>query len=103
MERLNYVQYFPIVIFCEPDSRQGIKAMRQWLAPDSKKSSRRLYVQAAKMQKYCSHLFTATISLAGGSNNWYQTLKEIIQIQQARPVWTTEEQVGEHNPSGVRF
>ncbi|KAG8126957.1 hypothetical protein E2320_022252 [Naja naja] len=75
------------------DSRQGIKAMRQWLVPDSKKSSRRLYAQATKMQKYCSHLFTATISLAGGSNNWYQTLKEIIQIQQARPVWMTEEQV----------
>ncbi|ETE61121.1 Tight junction protein ZO-3, partial [Ophiophagus hannah] len=92
-ERLNYVQYFPIVVFCEPDSRQGIKAMRQWLVPDSKKSSRRLYAQATKMQKYCSHLFTATISLAGGSNNWYQTLKEIIQIQQARPVWMTEEQV----------
>ncbi|XP_026543606.1 tight junction protein ZO-3 [Notechis scutatus] len=93
VERLNYVQYFPIVVFCEPDSRQGIKAMRQWLVPDSKKSSRRLYVQASKMQKYCSHLFTATISLAGGSNNWYQTLKEIIQIEQARPVWMTEEQV----------
>ncbi|XP_029138921.1 tight junction protein ZO-3 [Protobothrops mucrosquamatus] len=93
VERLNYVQYFPIVVFCEPDSRQGIKAMRQWLAPDSKKSSRRLFAQAAKMQKYCSHLFTDTISLAGGSNNWYQTLKEIIQIQQARSVWMTEEQV----------
>uniref|UniRef100_A0A8C5SZB1 Tight junction protein 3 n=1 Tax=Laticauda laticaudata TaxID=8630 RepID=A0A8C5SZB1_LATLA len=92
VERLNYVQYFPIVVFCEPDNRQGIKAMRQWLVPDSKKSSRRLYAQASKMQKYCSHLFTAIISLAGGSNNWYQTLKEIIQIQQARPVWMTEEQ-----------
>uniref|UniRef100_A0A8C6VHG6 Tight junction protein 3 n=1 Tax=Naja naja TaxID=35670 RepID=A0A8C6VHG6_NAJNA len=97
VERLNYVQYFPIVVFCEPDSRQGIKAMRQWLVPDSKKSSRRLYAQATKMQKYCSHLFTATISLAGGSNNWYQTLKEIIQIQQARPVWMTEEQVAEES------
>ncbi|XP_026554858.1 tight junction protein ZO-3 isoform X2 [Pseudonaja textilis] len=93
VERLNYVQYFPIVVFCEPDSRQGIKAMRQWLVPDSKKSSRRLFAQSSKMQKHCSHLFTATISLAGGSNNWYQTLKEIIQIEQARPVWMTEEQV----------
>ncbi|XP_007431849.1 tight junction protein ZO-3 isoform X1 [Python bivittatus] len=93
VERLNYVQYFPIVVFCEPDSRQGIKAMRQWLAPDSKKSSRRLFAQANKMRKYCSHLFTATISLAGGSNSWYQTLKDIVQIQQARPVWMTEEQV----------
>ncbi|KAJ6655188.1 hypothetical protein lerEdw1_005666 [Lerista edwardsae] len=93
VERLNYVQYFPIVVFCEPDSRQGVKAMRQWLAPDSKKSSRRLYAQAGKMRKHCSHLFTATISLAGSSNTWYQKLKDIIRVQQARPIWTTEEQV----------
>uniref|UniRef100_A0A670K5R5 Tight junction protein 3 n=1 Tax=Podarcis muralis TaxID=64176 RepID=A0A670K5R5_PODMU len=95
VERLNYVQYFPIVVFCEPDSRQGVKAMRQWLAPESKKSSRRLYAQAGKMRKDWSHIFTATISLAGGSNSWYQSLKDIIRVQQARPVWTTEEQVGE--------
>nr|XP_034974005.1 tight junction protein ZO-3 isoform X2 [Zootoca vivipara] len=93
VERLNYVQYFPIVVFCEPDSRQGVKAMRQWLAPESKKSSRRLYAQAGKMRRDWSHLFTATISLAGGSNSWYQSLKDIIRVQQARPVWTTEEQV----------
>uniref|UniRef100_A0A670K470 Tight junction protein 3 n=1 Tax=Podarcis muralis TaxID=64176 RepID=A0A670K470_PODMU len=93
VERLNYVQYFPIVVFCEPDSRQGVKAMRQWLAPESKKSSRRLYAQAGKMRKDWSHIFTATISLAGGSNSWYQSLKDIIRVQQARPVWTTEEQV----------
>lgn len=93
VERLNYVQYFPIVVFCEPDSRQGVKAMRQWLMPDSKKSSRRLYAQAGKMRKNFSHLFTATISLAGSSNSWYEKLKDIIRVQQSRPIWTTEEQV----------
>ncbi|KFZ61149.1 Tight junction protein ZO-3, partial [Antrostomus carolinensis] len=50
VERLNYVQYYPVVVFCEPESRQGIKAMRQWLAPDSRKSSRRLYAQASNTQ-----------------------------------------------------
>ncbi|XP_061458075.1 tight junction protein ZO-3 isoform X2 [Rhineura floridana] len=93
VERLNYVQYFPIVVFCEPDSRQGVKAMRQWLAPDSKKSSRRLFAQATKMRKNWSHIFTATISLAGGSNSWYQNVKDIVRIQQACPIWMTEEQV----------
>ncbi|XP_054835916.1 tight junction protein ZO-3 isoform X2 [Eublepharis macularius] len=93
VERLNYVQYFPIVVFCKPDSRQGVKAMRQWLAPDSKKSSRRLYAQATKMHKHWSHIFTATISLAGSSNSWYESLKDVIRMQQARPIWTTEEQV----------
>uniref|UniRef100_A0A8C8RPU4 Tight junction protein 3 n=1 Tax=Pelusios castaneus TaxID=367368 RepID=A0A8C8RPU4_9SAUR len=93
VERLNYVQYYPVVVFCEPESRQGIKAMRQWLAPESKKSSRRLYAQALKMKKNYSYLFTASISLVGSTNAWYQSLKEIIRTQQARPIWTAEEQV----------
>uniref|UniRef100_A0A8C4Y8Y5 Tight junction protein 3 n=1 Tax=Gopherus evgoodei TaxID=1825980 RepID=A0A8C4Y8Y5_9SAUR len=93
VERLNYVQYYPVVVFCEPDSRQGIKAMRQWLAPDSRKSSRRLYAQALKLKKNYSYLFTATISLSGSTSAWYQSLQEIIRTQQARPIWTAEEQV----------
>uniref|UniRef100_A0A8C3QEM0 Tight junction protein 3 n=1 Tax=Cyanoderma ruficeps TaxID=181631 RepID=A0A8C3QEM0_9PASS len=93
VERLNYVQYYPVVVFCEPESRQGIKAMRQWLAPDSRKSSRRLYAQANKMKKYCSHLFTATISLSGSGNSWYEQIQDIIRTQQNQPVWTTAEQV----------
>uniref|UniRef100_A0A8C3NPF6 Tight junction protein 3 n=1 Tax=Cyanoderma ruficeps TaxID=181631 RepID=A0A8C3NPF6_9PASS len=92
VERLNYVQYYPVVVFCEPESRQGIKAMRQWLAPDSRKSSRRLYAQANKMKKYCSHLFTATISLSGSGNSWYEQIQDIIRTQQNQPVWTTAEQ-----------
>ncbi|NWT79403.1 ZO3 protein, partial [Lanius ludovicianus] len=92
VERLNYVQYYPVVVFCEPESRQGIKAMRQWLAPDSRKSSRRLYAQANKMKKYCSHLFTATISLSGSGNAWYKQIQDIIRTQQSQPVWTTAEQ-----------
>ncbi|NWU73133.1 ZO3 protein, partial [Pterocles burchelli] len=92
VERLNYVQYYPVVVFCEPESRQGIKAMRQWLAPDSRKSSRRLYAQASKMKKYCSHLFTATVSLSGSGNAWYEAIKGIIRTQQSQPIWTSAEQ-----------
>ncbi|NXU79765.1 ZO3 protein, partial [Oreotrochilus melanogaster] len=92
VERLNYVQYYPVVVFCEPESRQSIKAMRQWLAPDSRKSSRRLYAQASKMKKYCSHLFTATVSLGGIGNAWYDRIKDIIRTQQSQPIWTAAEQ-----------
>ncbi|KFW81251.1 Tight junction protein ZO-3, partial [Manacus vitellinus] len=93
VERLNYVQYYPVVVFCEPESRPGVKAMRQWLAPDSRKSSRRLYAQANKMKKYCSHLFTATIHLSGSGNAWFQQIQDIIRTQQSQPIWTTAEQV----------
>ncbi|NXG13026.1 ZO3 protein, partial [Grallaria varia] len=92
VERLNYVQYYPVVVFCEPESRPGVKAMRQWLAPDSRKSSRRLCAQANKMKKYCSHLFTATVHLSGSGNAWFQEIQDIIRTQQSQPVWTTAEQ-----------
>ncbi|XP_030074849.1 tight junction protein ZO-3 isoform X2 [Microcaecilia unicolor] len=91
VEHLNYVQFYPIVVFCNPENKQGVKAMRQWLFPESNKSSRRLYSQALKMRKYCSHLFTATINLNGASDSWYPSLKEIIKTQQALPIWTAED------------
>ncbi|XP_040273628.1 tight junction protein ZO-3 isoform X1 [Bufo bufo] len=91
VEHLNYVQFYPIVVFCNPENRQGVKAMRQWLLPESKKSSRRLYAQAVKLRKNSSHLFTATINLSGASNAWLPSLKEIIRTEQGRPIWTTEE------------
>ncbi|XP_049732339.1 tight junction protein ZO-3 isoform X2 [Elephas maximus indicus] len=93
VERLNYVQYYPIVVFCAPESRSALKALRQWLAPASRRSSRRLYAQAQKLRKHSSHLFTATIPLHGTSDTWYQELKAIIQEQQTRPIWTSEDQL----------
>ncbi|MEE6487743.1 hypothetical protein FKM82_015010 [Ascaphus truei] len=93
VENLNYVQFYPIVVFCNPENRQGVKAMRQWLLPESKKSSRRLYAQAVKLRKNSSHLFTATINLSGASDSWLRSLKEIIRTEQARAIWTTEDKV----------
>lgn len=58
VERLNYVQYYPIVVFCAPESRTALKALRQWLAPASRRSTRRLYAQAQKLWKHSDHLFT---------------------------------------------
>ncbi|KAL0607178.1 Tight junction protein ZO-2 [Plecturocebus cupreus] len=58
VDLLNYTQWFPIVIFFNPDSRQGVKTMRQRLNPTSNKSSRKLFDQANKLKKTCPHLFT---------------------------------------------
>uniref|UniRef100_A0A8C7YZN2 Tight junction protein 3 n=1 Tax=Oryzias sinensis TaxID=183150 RepID=A0A8C7YZN2_9TELE len=59
VERLNYIQYHPIVVFLDPRSRKEVKAMRQRYDPSSNKSSRRLYSQALKLRKHASHLFSA--------------------------------------------
>uniref|UniRef100_H3D6N2 Tight junction protein 3 n=1 Tax=Tetraodon nigroviridis TaxID=99883 RepID=H3D6N2_TETNG len=90
VERLNYIQYHPMVLFLDPHSRKDIKAMRQRYSPNSNKSSRRLYSQALKLRKHCSHLFSARIDMQPGSHAWYESLKDKIRHQQTKPVWVSE-------------
>ncbi|XP_060055698.1 tight junction protein ZO-2 isoform X4 [Erinaceus europaeus] len=90
VDLLNYTQWFPIVIFFNPDSRQGVKTMRQRLNPTSNKSSRKLYDQANKLKKTCAHLFTATINLSSANDSWFGSLKDTIQHQQGEAVWVSE-------------
>ncbi|XP_009584305.1 PREDICTED: tight junction protein ZO-2 isoform X3 [Fulmarus glacialis] len=90
VDLLNYTQWFPIVLFFNPDSKQGVKTMRQRLCSTSNKSSRKLYEQANKLKKTCSHLFTATINLNSANDSWYGSLKDTIQQQQGEAVWVSE-------------
>uniref|UniRef100_A0A2I3GQR2 Tight junction protein 2 n=1 Tax=Nomascus leucogenys TaxID=61853 RepID=A0A2I3GQR2_NOMLE len=90
VDLLNYTQWFPIVIFFNPDSRQGVKTMRQRLNPTSNKSSRKLFDQANKLKKTCAHLFTATIHLNSANDSWFGSLKDTIQHQQGEAVWVSE-------------
>nr|XP_008994174.2 tight junction protein ZO-2 isoform X11 [Callithrix jacchus] len=90
VDLLNYTQWFPIVIFFNPDSRQGVKTMRQRLNPTSNKSSRKLFDQANKLKKTCPHLFTATINLNSANDSWFGSLKDTIQHQQGEAVWVSE-------------
>ncbi|KAM9762667.1 tight junction protein ZO-3 isoform 1-T1 [Menidia menidia] len=90
VERLNYIQYHPMVLFLDPHSRKDVKAMRQRYSPGSNKSSRRLYSQAVKMRRDCSHLFSARVDLQPDSHSWYDSLKNKIRHQQSKPVWVSE-------------
>jgi len=67
VERLNYIQYHPMVLFLDPHSRKDVKAMRQKYNPNSNKSSRRLYSQAVKMRRDCSHLFSGNPQISANS------------------------------------
>lgn len=58
VDRLNYAQWYPIVVFLNPDSKQGVKTMRMRLCPESRKSARKLYERAHKLRKNNHHLFT---------------------------------------------
>ncbi|XP_051964057.1 tight junction protein ZO-2-like [Xyrauchen texanus] len=90
VDTLNYTQWYPIVIIFNPDSKHGIKAMRQRVIPSSNRSARKLYDQALKLRKTCSHLFTAVIDLNSANDAWYGSLKETIRDQQTQAVWVSE-------------
>ncbi|XP_040897550.1 tight junction protein ZO-2-like isoform X2 [Toxotes jaculatrix] len=90
VDTLNYTQWYPIVIFFNPDSKHGIKAMRQRIIPNSNRSARKLYEQAVKLRKTCSHLFTATIDLNSANDAWYGSIKDSIREQQMQAVWVSD-------------
>ncbi|XP_073692289.1 tight junction protein 1 isoform X8 [Garra rufa] len=90
VDRLNYAQWYPIVVFLNPDSKQGVKNMRTRLCPESRKSARKLHERALKLRKNNHHLFTATINMNNLNDGWYGALKETIQQQQNQLVWVSE-------------
>ncbi|XP_055488477.1 tight junction protein ZO-2a isoform X4 [Leucoraja erinacea] len=90
VDLLNYTQWYPIVIFFNPDNKHGVKTMRQRLNPTSTKSSKKLYDQAVKLRKRCSHLFTETIDLNSSHDGWYGLVKDLIRDHQASAVWISE-------------
>ncbi|XP_061842569.1 tight junction protein ZO-2b isoform X1 [Nerophis lumbriciformis] len=90
VDTLNYTQWYPIVIFFNPDSKHGIKAMRQRIIPNSNRSARKLYEQAIKLRKSCCHLFTATIELNSANDAWYGSVKDAIREQQTQAVWVSD-------------
>ncbi|XP_048875117.1 tight junction protein ZO-2-like isoform X2 [Brienomyrus brachyistius] len=93
VDTLNYTQWYPIVIFFNPESKQAVKTMRQRLMSGSNRSARKLYEQALKLRKTCSHLFTDTIDLNAANDAWYGSVKDSILEQQERAVWVFERKV----------
>ncbi|XP_056134829.1 tight junction protein ZO-1 isoform X3 [Lampris incognitus] len=90
VDRLNYAQWYPIVVFLNPDTKQGVKNMRTRLCPESRKSARKLYERALKLRKNNHHLFTTAINMNSMNDGWYGALKETIQQQQNQLVWVSE-------------
>ncbi|XP_067829514.1 tight junction protein ZO-1 isoform X5 [Heptranchias perlo] len=90
VDRLNYAQWYPIVLFLNPDSKQGVKTMRQRLCPESRKSARKLFERALKLRKNNHHLFTSNINLNSMNEGWYGALKDSVQQQQNQLVWVSE-------------
>lgn len=92
VDRLNYAQFYPVVIFLKADSKHTIKQLRQGIPKSAHKSSKKLFEQSQKLDRVWSHVFSTTITL-NDPDSWYRKVREIIDKQQAGAVWMSETKV----------
>ncbi|XP_074027652.1 zonula occludens-like protein polychaetoid isoform X3 [Leptinotarsa decemlineata] len=90
VERLNYAQMYPIVVFFKADTKIVIKQLRQGLPKSAHKSSKKLLEQCQKLDKVWSHVFSAMITLNDNTDTWYRKVREIIDKQQSGALWMSE-------------
>ncbi|XP_015793036.1 tight junction protein ZO-1 [Tetranychus urticae] len=89
VDRLNYAQFSPIVIFLRAENKSVVKELRSRHAKPSQKSSRKLYESSVKLEKMYGHLFTSVINL-GTAEMWYKKLRETIEKQQQINIWISD-------------
>lgn len=92
VDRLNYAQFYPIVIFLKADSKHTIKQLRHGIPKSAHKSSKKLLEQCQKLDRIWSHVFSNTIVL-GDSDSWYRKLRDSIDQLQSGAVWMSETKV----------
>ncbi|XP_055873849.1 tight junction protein ZO-1-like isoform X3 [Biomphalaria glabrata] len=101
VDRLNYAQYNPIVIFLKADSKQSIKDVRsRW--KNSSRNPRKLLEQSEKLEKTYSHLFTAVLEHKG-TDAWFMKLCLKIDEQQKQKIWMSEKKPQEDMSDDFMF
>lgn len=104
VERLNFAQLYPIVIFLRPPNKQMVKEMRSQhgVGDQSAKMIKKLHDNSLKLEQFYSNMFTAVIP-AGSMDNWYSRVKEEITKQQEDPVWMSEDKFEEQEEIEFRM
>lgn len=92
VDRLNYAQFYPIVIFLKADTKHTIKQLRHGIPKSAHKSSKKLLEQCQKLDRIWSHVFSNTIVLNDG-DAWYRKLRDSIDQLQSGAVWMSETKV----------
>lgn len=92
VDRLNYAQFYPIVIFMRAENKSVVKELRSRSSSKSTvhRSSRKLFEQSIKLEKLWHHIFTSSITLTSGGDLWYKKLREIIEKQQTQTIWMSD-------------
>ncbi|XP_071942456.1 tight junction protein 1-like isoform X2 [Antedon mediterranea] len=90
VERLNFAQFYPIVVFLRPDNRTTVKQLRsKHLEPEQNRGSRKLTQTAKNLNKVFVHIFSATVRL-GPDVPWFSLTRDAIQKEQNKPIWVSD-------------
>ncbi|XP_033100588.1 tight junction protein ZO-1-like isoform X2 [Anneissia japonica] len=90
VERLNFAQFYPIVIFLRPDNRATVKQLRgKHLDPEQNRGSRKLTQTAKNLNKVFVHIFSDTVRL-GPDVPWFSLTHDAILKQQNKPIWMSD-------------
>ena len=95
VDKLNYAQLYPIVIFAKAESKQTIKDCRAGLPKKAHMPSKKLLEQSQKLDSLWSYIFTATFDLTNMTTEaiWYSKITDTIDKQQTAPIWMSEAKV----------
>ncbi|XP_023324267.1 tight junction protein ZO-2 [Eurytemora carolleeae] len=88
VDKLNYAQFYPIVLLARADSKQTIKECRAGLPKRAHLPSRKLLEQSQKIEKLWGHSLTGTLHLH--ADNWYNKITDLIEKQQTAPIWMSD-------------
>ncbi|XP_045029433.1 tight junction protein ZO-1 isoform X3 [Daphnia magna] len=95
VDKLNYAQFYPVVIFLRADSKHTVKELRAGIPKTAHKSSKKLYEQCVKLEKLWTHVFTTTVPLTQ-RDTWYRKLREAIDREQNQAIWVSEAKLDEY-------
>ncbi|XP_047738388.1 tight junction protein ZO-2 [Hyalella azteca] len=93
VDRLNYAQFYPIVVYLRVESKQAVKEMRAGY-PKGRQSSKKLFEQSLKVERLWGHVFTSTLTLTQ-PDTWPRKLAQAIAQHQAQPVWMAQSKPSE--------
>ncbi len=96
VQRLNFAQLAPIVLFLRPEGKPVLKELRSQVTRFSGRAGKRALEDAASMEAMAGHLFTGVVPIriqsgGHGLGDWFTRLVELVQHQQREPTWMTIE------------
>ncbi|XP_012945825.2 tight junction protein ZO-2, partial [Aplysia californica] len=101
VDRLNYAQFHPVVVYLKADGKQAIKDVRsRWKTMS--RNPRKLLEHNEKIERMYSHLFTGVLSHMG-TDAWFPKLCKMIDTQQRQQVWMSEKQPTEDMSDDFMF